>query len=241
MPVTEFYGRRTAIIDAVVPTTNFHDVYQVGVVRIGGSKTFQRNVVHTFDLTTPDVGPDLPANATISAADFWGKVTTTTGTVDVLYSASRLEDVRAAYDYLTATWNEWKSGSPWTAPGGDVAPSPAPVTYHRPTTPADVLVASGFAALALDALANRGGLLQLVQQLVTIPADPDYSNYAMNAVPSADCARIVVTWADPSALAARIDHPQGALPGSRPATAGGAVPPAPPARTPRTRRPDHGR
>jgi hypothetical protein len=68
---------------------------------------------------------------------------------------------RADWDYLTATWNQYKSGSNWTSAGGDVdATVPGELSYTSPGGFGPFAIA-GLGPYVSDAIANRGGLVLL--------------------------------------------------------------------------------
>jgi hypothetical protein len=247
MTVSTFKATRTFTMDYYTATTPNPDYFRVGQLYTGAVKAEQKAPIHTIDLaSTPAEGPPMPANAIIDLAELMGNVTTVLGTAWTFIIA-RVDDDRANYDYLDATWNVYDAGLPWRTVAGDDAATPAPITVAVPDFVGDGVVTNALAPFAIDALANRGRLLQLRYRIT--PGDPATHQFAMKCIPAgdSDITRLRVTWRDP--VGASIDHPEGvALPGSRPAppapaerpaTAGGAGSPAPPARPVRTRRP-HG-
>src|SRR5438552_1051009 len=66
---------------------------------------------------------------------------------------------RADWDYLTATWNQYKAGSNWTSIGGDVdAAVPGELSYASPGAYGPYAI-PGLGPYVSDAIANRGGLV----------------------------------------------------------------------------------
>jgi len=236
MAVSVFYSQHDCLIDAVNPTFNGDGYFDVGVVRVGGAKTFQYNELQMFDLNAPDSGPTPPASITVESAELWGLVNTALGVAST-YNLNRLDDPHAAYIDSEATWTNWKNANAWSVGGGDIATPPATVSYAHPSTTGDQLVIAGLGPLVLDALASRAGLLRVVHQQNPIVGSPDSSTYVLNigGPGTATNCRLILTWHDPSLDIPNIDHPQastmlGARPpsGSRPASAGAPSPPARP-------------
>lgn len=67
-----------------------------------------------------------------------------------------------------ATWRNYRAGNAWTTAGGDFddAGPPAAVTYTEPIA-TGLHTITGLAALAQDALDNRGNLLSLITRILT--------------------------------------------------------------------------
>ena len=192
MPQTTFKAIHTVTIDRISPTANGKDLFRLGALVVGSSKSVDRRVIHAFNLHAPDDGLPLDATSQISAAELLGNVT---GVVGAAYSMLTERLTRADYEYLTATWNEYKTGSAWTTPGGDVASDPAPIFTPFPSSTGDIVVCSTLAAMAIDALANRGAAL-LLRWSIFPPAPSQSEHVTIKAAPTpdSDIARLRVTY-----------------------------------------------
>jgi hypothetical protein len=125
MAQSTFKAIHTVTIDRITPSYYGKDLFRDGALILGASKSSDRNVIHTFDLLAPDDGLPLEATSQISLAELLANVTAVIGSPYNML-AERL--TRTDYDYLTATWAEYKSGrveatslkpSLWTIVYGD--------------------------------------------------------------------------------------------------------------------------
>ena len=234
MAQSTFKAIHTVTIYCIATSYNGADVFRDGAIILGNTKTADRNVIDTFDSLAPDDGLPLEETATIVLAELLGNVTTIIGGPYNML-AERL--TRPDYDALTATWTQYKTGSPWTTPGGDFAATPAGIDVPFPSFTGDGVLSTGLAPFVVDALANRGGKLCLHWRLD--PVGPQQSQQVtLKAAPltDSDVTRLRVTYT--SLLPAAEDNPRGlTLRGAGPAppadasTAAKAVQPTRPPRS----------
>jgi len=230
MAQSTFYFVGCCSMDQPTPD-NHYAAANIGLVYVGGSKTGLRRALMTFDVFGAAAeGRALRANDVIESAELVFEILTILGTSGMACQAERV--TRADWDAATATWNSYKTGNAWTAGGGDVGTPPSALTYNGPTAlgPFEIAGAAGFVT---DAIANRGGLVNLRHMLVneslgvTAEWSPD------NGVGSTRL-RLRVTYAsvEPAPLAEPVESPASAR-GSdvaQAARAGRAAAPARPAR-----------
>lgn len=228
MAQSTFKAIHTVTIDRIATSYNGADVFRDGAIVVGNTKAADRNVIDTFDLLAPDDGLPLEATATIVLAELLGNVTSVIGGPYNML-AERL--TRPDYDALTATWTQYKTGSPWTTPGGDFAATPPGIDVPFPASIGDGVISAALAPFVVDALAHRGGKLCLHWRID--PVGPQQSQQVtLKAVPltDSDVTRLRVTYT--SLLPASQDNPRGlTLHGVRaahPAGASTAAKPVPP-------------
>ena len=192
MPQSTFKAIRTVTIDRISPAVNASDLFRLGALVVGSGKSVDRRVIHAFNLHAPDDGLPLDATSQISAAELLGNVT---GVLGAAYSTLTERLTRADYDYLTATWNQYKAGTAWTMPGGDVASDPVPIFTPFPSSTGDIVVCSTLAAMATDALANRGGALLLRWSIFpSAPAQSEHVTIKAAPATDSDITRLRVTY-----------------------------------------------
>ncbi len=217
MAQSTFKAINTVTIDRITPTYSGKDLFRDGALLLGGSKSADRNAIHTFDLLAPDDGLPLEPTSQISLVELLGNVTAVIGGPYNML-AERL--TRADYDYLTANWTQYKTGSAWTAPGGDFSATPPGIDVPFPAFTGDGVICATLAPFVVDAMANRGGKLYLHWRIS--PVGPSSSQHVtLKAAPltDSDVTRLRVTYT--SLQPTEEDRPQGTtLPGSR------AAPPA---------------
>ena len=215
MAQSTFKAFNTVTIDRITTSYNGKNLFRNGALILGSSKASDRNVVHTFDLLAPDDGLPLAPTSQISLVELLGNVTAVIGGAYNML-AERL--MRADYDYLTATWAEYKSGSAWTTPGGDISSAPLGIDVPFPAFTGDGVICTTLAPFVVDALANRGGKLLLHWRLD--PVGPSQSQQVtLKAAPAtdSDIVRLRVTYT--SLQPGVEDRPHGeALPGQRAAS-----------------------
>ncbi len=192
MPQSMFKAIHTVTIDRISPAVNGKDLFRLGALVVGSGKSVDRRVIHTFDLHAPDDGLPLDVASQVSAAELLGNVTAVVGGA---YNMLTERLTRADYDYLTATWNEYKAGSAWTTAGGDVASDPAPIFTVFPSSTGDIVICATLAAMVGDALANRGGKL-LLRWSISPPAPSQSEHVTVKAAPAvdSDVTRLRVTY-----------------------------------------------
>lgn len=192
MAQSTFKALNTVTIDRITPTHNGRDVFRDGALILGTSKSADRNVIHTFDLLAPDDGLPLDPTSQISLVELLGNVTSVIGGPYNMF-AERL--TRADYDYLTANWTQYKAGSAWTTPGGDVSTTPSGVAVPFPALTGDAVICATLAPFVADALANRGGKVYLHWRIS--PVGPSSSQHiTLKAAPltDSDVTRLRVTY-----------------------------------------------
>jgi hypothetical protein len=192
MAQSTFKAIRTVTVDRITTSYNGQNLFRDGALILGSSKTSDRNVIQTFDLLAPDDGLALSAASQISLAELFGNVTAVIGGPYNML-AERL--TRADYDYLTATWTEYKSGSAWTTPGGDFSATPAGTDVPFPTFTGDGVICATLASFVVDALANRGGKLYLHWRIDPVGPSQSQQVTVKSAPPAdSDVMRLRVTY-----------------------------------------------
>jgi len=235
-----FNATKTCAIDGVGTGDNYQNAGDVGVYMVSGNKALLRRALATFDLFAaaaegrPLRAGDIP---NITLAELIGDAA---GIAGPTFQVDTERLTRADYVNSEATWTNYKTGSAWTAAGGDVATPPADVSFTSPGTPGDQTLQNNLAGHVTDAIANRGGLLLLlwrahdenpgVTAFYTTHAAPGYSPHL----------RLRVTYLD--LIPAPIDEPGAAHGIVYGAASPHAAPanPAAPARPGRPQRPARG-
>ncbi len=208
MPQSTWDADAMGTIDGTNPGTAYASACDLGFFYGGGAKAFVRRVLIGFDLNSaPSAGRMLVPSDAVVSASLVLCATVVVGPVGWGAKASRV--ARADWDDATATWSVYKTGSPWTAAGGDVASPPPEVSFASPSSLGDFTI-TGMDAHVTDALANRSGLL-LVRLKADVEADAGgVSRYVSGSDLHAPAGpRLVVTYA--SADPAPIDRPDGAV------------------------------
>lgn len=232
MPQSTWYASAMGTIDGSDPNTVYASAFDLGFFYAGGLKSFRRRVIIGFDLhAAPAEGRALGPTDALASATLVLRATVIVGPAGWGAKAARV--ARADWDDATATWNNYKTASAWTAAGGDVATPPADVAFASPSSLGDFSIA-GMDAHVADALANRGGLL-----LVRLKADSEADAGGVSAYVSGGdlntsvAPRLVVTYAsaDPAAINRRAGGPMGSARAGRPERPAAAEAGERPART----------
>jgi hypothetical protein len=227
MPQSVFKCANTCAIDAIAPSNTFPNIGDVGVYLVGGTKGILRRALATFDLFGAAAeGRALRPTDAILLAELLGDVQAVNGPT---FQVDTQRLTRADYVAAQATWNNYKTATPWTAAGGDVAAPPAVASFTSPASLGDQVIQANLAAFVTDALANRGGLVLLrwnatnenpgVTAIYTTHADPSYTPALRLRVTYADVTPTGIDRPGPATL-----HGDGPGPPDHPAS------PAPPAR-----------
>ncbi len=143
---------------------------------------------------------------------------------------------RADWDYLTATWNQYKAGSNWTSIGGDVdAVTPGELSYASPGGYGDFAIA-GLGPYVSDAIANRGGLVLLRTNHAT--ENSGITQFHTCATSASGRPRLRVDYRSSALIAVDDPHPQMRAPARAASAAAGeratgAATPAPSQRVPK--------
>ena len=159
MAIATFLTTGGGCIDGKSATSSFPGLYTCGISYLGASKDQQRRLLLGFNVFAPSLeGATFGAGTVVNSAELLQNIET----LMLPSFAEKLDRVtRADWDYLTATWNQYKSGSNWTSVGGDVdAAVPAEVSYMSPGAYGDYAI-QGLGPYVSDAIANRGGLVLL--------------------------------------------------------------------------------
>ncbi len=159
MPTSSFYFTACATMDYVSPTTNKQNHAAVGDAQIGGTKVVLYRTLLSFNVTlAPFEGRPLTPADTIVSAELRGYVQGMAGAGGFACHVER--NARDDWRDDQATWNEYKTGSAWTAGGGDVDAVPAALAYTSPAALYDYTIA-GLAPYVRDALDYHSGIVQL--------------------------------------------------------------------------------
>lgn len=155
MPQSIFAASGTQFIDAIDPTFAPPGIWNLGVVYLGGSKSAVRRCLGCFDVFGAAAsGRPLTIADTLTSAEL---ILETTSVAGPSAWPARIERItRADWDYTTANWNRYKTGSNWTTAGGDVATPPSALAFTSPTAGGEFVIA-GMLDFVTDAIANRGG------------------------------------------------------------------------------------
>jgi hypothetical protein len=202
MPQSVWHASAMCTIDGSDPATNYFGAFDLGFFYASGTKSFRRRVIVGFDLdAAPAEGRTLAPTDVVASATLMVYVTVLVGPAGWGAKAARLD--RADWDDATATWNVYKTGSAWTAAGGDVATPPADVAFTSPAALGDFSI-GGLEVHVADAIASRGGLL-LLRLKPDVEADAHgVSTYISGADLGTSLApRLTVTYAsaDPAPIA----------------------------------------
>jgi hypothetical protein len=187
-------GVDTYVLSGQYANVNFGDadLLSIGTATVAKVTVFSR-ALFRFDLRA------LPARAVILAAEltlFHGDG----GSLSAAAALAAYRLTRGDWTEYGASWNQYDGAHAWTAPGSDFATLDHDATTVASTT-ADVVFAN-LKNLAIDALANRGGWLQLV---VIGPESGGSNNFvtvlsSSEANPAASRPRLVVTYDPPVPL-----------------------------------------
>ena len=229
MPQSTFLADATQFIDGVNPTFAPAGIWNLGVAYLGGSKSFVRRSLGSFNVFgAASPGRPLASSDTVTAAELVLQTASLIGPSGWPASIERI--TRADWDYGSSDWTHYKTGALWTVAGGDVATPPSPVGLLSPAGGEQVI--AGMLAFVTDAIANRGGRV-----IIRIKADdeaPSQSQWcaydASLSSPTRPRLRVTYTAADPTPIA----HPtpptiRGAS-AARPADANSATAPSRPSR-----------
>lgn len=231
MPTSSFYLTDCDTIDYVQPTLNRHDVATVGDVSLGGSKVFLDRTLLSFNVTlAPYQGRPLTPADTIVAAqlDAWVQGMAGAGGFACHVERNARDDWRDDQ----ATWNEYKTGSAWTAGGGDVDAVPAALAYTSPVT-INAYTISGLAPFVVDALLYHAGIVQL-----RCKADDENAGHEYDLVANpgdSNRPRLIVAYTSDEVAETPI-----ARPARSPLRAPRGAPPSPASRPARPARPVRG-
>ena len=236
MAIATFVTTGGGCIDGKSPTASFPALYTCGISYLGASKDQQRRLLLGFDVFTPSVeGVVFNAGTVINAAELLQDIQTL-----MLPSFTEKLDrmTRADWDYVTATWNQYRSGSNWTAIGGDIdAAIPGELTYTSPGGFGDYAI-PGLGPYVSDAIANRGGLVRLRMNHATENSGITQFHTCANTADGKP--RLRVDYQSSSLIA--VDDPRPQLRASaRAATAASAEQPAAAAKAVRVMQPKRGR
>src|SRR5206468_10572519 len=131
MAIATFVTTGGGCIDGKAATSSFPGLYTCGISYLGAGKDQQRRLLLVFNVFAPSLeGIVFNSGTVINAADLIQNIQT----LMLPSFTEKLDRVtRADWDYLTATWNQYKSGSNWTSVGGDVdAAVPVELSYTSP-------------------------------------------------------------------------------------------------------------
>src|SRR5438477_5235215 len=159
MAIATFVTTGGGCIDGKAPTSSFPGLYTCGISYLDAGKDQQRRLLLGFNVFAPSLeGAVFNAGTVINSADLMQNIQT----LMLPSFTEKLDRVtRADWDYVTATWNQYKSGSNWTTIGGDVdAAVPGELSYPSPGGFGDYAI-QGLGPYVSDAIANRGGLVVL--------------------------------------------------------------------------------
>jgi hypothetical protein len=148
------------------------DVMPIGTSHVGKSTTYSRGILR-FDLSA------IPPSATVTSATFTlvqGTGTTISGFTD--FFAQRV--TQPGWTEFGVTWNTYDGSHSWSSPGGDSSSTGRATATINSGLPDLVF---SVAALVIDAIANRGGVLHL---LVIGPESGSTNNFVV--VNSSDAA-----------------------------------------------------
>lgn len=189
---------RAATLDGKDTSTNYGGFLSLGLLYIGTTKGTLRRAIATFDvLGTPVEGSPLTGAETITAAQIDCTAAAVTGLTS---QANQVHRVTRA-DWVTAEtdWIEYKSGSNWTAAGGDVdATTPTPVTYTSPAGNGAFTI-TGLINFVTDAIASRSGIVNLRFKFTS--EDDDGAARVWQAAPLSDIVLTVTYTATPQTVA----------------------------------------
>jgi hypothetical protein len=119
-------------INAASPTANYGPVAEVNIVR-GGSASSER-ALFSFDLSS------LPSGATLKSAQLELTIVNNPG-LDKTIAVHRIAQTsNRAWVESQVTWQEYKTGSSWTAAGGDFVATPTDSEAVSGTAPANSVV-----------------------------------------------------------------------------------------------------
>jgi hypothetical protein len=159
MPEIMYEPYADAAMSGINPDTNYGagTSISLGVAYFGGGKSEFYRAILDFDVS--DLAGESIASARLER--FVYDVVGEPGAGAQIVRCTR----PGAWVDSEVTWNNYKTGSAWTTPGGDLSlVAPAPVAY----TEAGVTgwhAVTGLGAFVDDALANRGGIVSLVLRL----------------------------------------------------------------------------
>lgn len=147
-------------------TTNNPNLFEVGVISAGPSKSELDRTLCQFDLYgAASVGRPLVPGDTITAMELKTHIVNVIGTSGFTCYATRI--IRTDWDPSTATWNIYKAGNNWTTAGADSdgndidTTTPARVSFTSPTATGDQTVISGLVNFGTDAMSNRSGIVRI--------------------------------------------------------------------------------
>jgi hypothetical protein len=200
VPQSTFAADGTQFIDGVSQSYAPAGFWWVGTGYLGGSKSFVRRSLASFDVYGPAVaGRPLTPSDTVTAAELLLSLVTAVGLAG--WSATIDRVARADWDYASADWTHYKAGGLWTTPGGDAGTPPAPVTMTASL--ASEQVVPGMLGFVTDAMALRSGRVLLrVRAVNEAPADSTWVSYdAALTSPARPRLRVTYVATEPSPIA----------------------------------------
>lgn len=156
---TTFAPTADCYLDSVNDTTNFGTTDPI-LFGLGDNKTFSRcRGLLLFNVgTIPAAASNVSATLTLTNAGSPGA-----GYTNGAFRLARL--ARTNWIELEATYNQYASGSNWTAAGGDIAAPPSSVTATPANSGANLIFTGAgglnLAAFVTDAVANQSGLMSV--------------------------------------------------------------------------------
>ena len=201
MPQSIFLALATQYIDGQHTTAVHTGEWNLGTLDAGGAKLNLDRCLGSFDLRgAAQSGRPLTPTDTITAADLILYCTAFLGPAGWAAWIERM--TRADWDSASGNWNNYKAGSAWTAAGGDVGTSPAPLAFSSPSVSGDQTI-TGMLAFVTDAIANRSGkvLLRLRANDESPTAGTKWAAYAADpALAQAPRLRVTYESADPAPI-----------------------------------------
>jgi hypothetical protein len=167
MATSTFQAYHRGTMDIVDQNSVIPTQWDVGGYYLGSTKLFFRRTVVQWNIFGPAVaGRPLTAADEITACTMY----TITDICEGAPFTCELERItRNDIDPAYMSWTNYRSATPWTAGGGDVATPPAKLTFTGPTVQFDPFLVD-VTDYAIDAAENRNGLVILrIKQLDEAP------------------------------------------------------------------------
>jgi hypothetical protein len=189
---------RDSLMKAEAPTGNFgsNAFCDHEVTYLGGDKSGWWRAIADFDLSA------IPAGSTVVAASLIRHVFA----LNNGGQGGRISRCTRPGQWVESevTWNNYKSGSAWSAAGGDFDDTgpPANVDYTEPSSTGDHTV-TGLSALVQDAIDNRGGTLSIITRLVDEDPEVDTRYRWRSKEHGSGIWRVVVDYVPPVSVAVR--------------------------------------
>ena len=213
MPEITYEPEDDASMSGINPDSNYGagTSLWVGVAYFGGNKSDFFRAIMDFDVS------DLAGETIVTARleryvyDIIGEA----GATAQIMRCTRPGD----WVESQVTWNNYKTGSSWTAGGGDVDVSnPPPVSYAEASS-AGWHAISGLGGFVEDALANRGGIVSLIFRLADEVPDAGAEYVFFSTRSALNHPRLIVEYGEAAAgpSGRRLAHEPPALASRRPA------------------------